>query len=166
MSQATINQPESRLNAHVTGENENRLINAGRYPPISNSSIAVSSPTQPPIRGSQSHQLVAANDRLEALLAAGRELRQEWADSEHWRQLAKRRGYRLPHWYLPMTPRGIEVVLRGLGLDRQFFREAFGLKTYKDLIRHNPRVPLWVFAGWCLELGNLPPSDKDTVFYD
>jgi hypothetical protein len=46
----------------------------------------------------------------------------------------------------------MEQVLRSLGLDRQFYREAFGLKTYQDLIDRNPDVPLWVFARWALEL--------------
>jgi hypothetical protein len=51
-----------------------------------------------------------------------------------------------------MTPKGMEQVLRGLGLDRQSYRKAFGLKTYQDLVDHNPNTPLWVFAGWCLEI--------------
>lgn len=156
MSQATINQPESRHNIHVIGENENRSINAGKYLPITNPSAAVSRPTQRPITGSDRHRLDTANGCLEELIAAGRGLRQPWSDAEYWRQLARERGYRLPHWYQPMTPKGMEKVLRGLGLDRQFYRDAFGLKTYQDLIDRNPDTPLCVFAGWCLELGICP----------
>ena len=129
----------------------NRLINVSKHPLISNPSTAFSRPTERPIRGPSRQRLEAANNTLHGLMEAGKHLRQVWADSEHWKQLARERGYRLPHWYLPMTPRGMEQVLRSLGLDRQFYRDSFGLKAYQDLIDRNPRTPLWVFAGWCLE---------------
>jgi hypothetical protein len=152
MSQAIRVQESICGNGSVISRAKNRLINASKYLPISNPSAAVSNPTQPPITGLDRHRLAAANENLEELIAAGRGLRQQWADAEHWRQLARERGYRLPHWYQTMTPKGMEQVLRGLGLDRQFYRDGFGLKTYQDLIDRNPDTPLWVFAGWCLEL--------------
>ena len=156
MSQAIKVQSIVHRNGGVINGAENRLINARKYPPITNPSAAVSRPTQRPITGLDGHQLDAANDCLEELILAGKGLRQQWADAEYWRQLARERGYRLPHWYLPMTPKGMEQVLRSLGLDRQFYRKAFGLKTYQDLIDRNRDVPLWVFAGWCLEFSMCP----------
>ena len=131
---------------------ENGLKTADTYLPIATGSSAVSAPTERPIRGSNGQVLEAANDTLRELRDKGKQLRQEWADAEHWRELARHRGYRLPHWYLPMTPKAMQQVLGSLGLDRQFFREAFGLKTYQQLIDLNPSAPLWAFAGWCLEL--------------
>ena len=130
--------------------------NVASHLPIPKQSAAPSAPTEQPIKGFHSQQMEAANNTLHELMEAGKHLRQVWADSEHWRQLARERGYRLPHWYLPMTPRGMEQVLRSLGLDRQFYRDSFGLKTYQDLIDRNPRTPLWVFAGWCLEYSQHP----------
>lgn len=131
---------------------EKATKNVTSHPPIPKLSAAPSAPTEQPIRGPSRQGLEAANNTLHELMEAGKHLRQVWADSEHWKQLAKGRGYRLPHWYLPMTPRGMEQVLRSLGLDRQFYRDSFGLKTYQDLIDRNPRAPLCVFAGWALEL--------------
>ena len=151
MSQAISVQESICRNGSVISGAESRLINARKYPPITNPSAAVSRPTQRPITGLDGHQLDAANENLEELIAAGKGLRQQWADAEYWRQLARDHSYRLPHWYQPMTSKGMEQVLRSLGLDRQFYRDAFGLKTYQDLIDRNPDVPLWVFTGWCLE---------------
>jgi hypothetical protein len=156
MSQAIRVQSIVHRNGSAISGAKNRLINASKHLPITNPSAAVSRPTQPPITGLNRHRLDAANERLDDLIAAGRGLRQQWADAEHWRQLARERGYRLPHRYQPMTPKGMEQVLRSLGLDRQFYRKAFGLKTYQDLIDRNRDVPLWVFAGWCLEFSMCP----------
>ena len=159
MSQAIRVQESICRNGSVISGAKNRPINASKYLPITNPSAAVSRPTQPPITGLDRHRLDAANDSLDDLIAAGKGLRQQWADAEHWRQLARERGYRLPHWYQPMTPKGMEQVLRNLELDRQLYRDAFGLKTYQDLIDRNPNTPLWVFAGWALEL----LGDKQTA---
>jgi len=30
-------------------------------------------------------------------ITAGNQLKQDWLDAEHWRALAKKRNYRLPH---------------------------------------------------------------------
>ena len=152
MSKAIVNNSVHQSQCTITVWDKNRLKKVIEYLPTYPLSPAVSAPVQRPITGLNRHRLDAANDCLEELIAAGKGLRQQWADAEHWRELARQRGYRLPHWYLPMAPKGMEQVLRSLGLDREFYREAFGLKTYQDLIDRNPNTPLWVFAGWCLEI--------------
>ena len=152
MSKAIVKNSVHLSQCTITMWDKNQLKKVVEYLPTYHLSPAVSRPVQRPITGLNRHRLDAANDSLEELIAAGKGLRQQWADAEHWRELARQRGYRLPHWYLPMTPKGMEQVLRSLGLDREFYREAFGLKTYQDLIDRNPNTPLWVFAGWCLEI--------------
>ena len=152
MAQKAIKNMVIQPTSSITVWDKNRLKKVVEYLPTYLLSPAVSRPVQRPITGLDAHRLDAANGSLEELIAAGRGLRQQWADAEHWRQLARDLSYRLPHWYQPMTPKGMEQVLRGLRLDRQFYRDAFGLKTYQDLIDRNPNTPLWVFAGWCLEL--------------
>ena len=92
---------------------------------------------------------VAARRRL---IAEGLKLKQDWLDAEHWRALAMKRQYRLPHWYIPLSPSKIEAVLHKLGLGIDFYRTAFGLACYKDFITRNPSTPLWAFAGLCLEM--------------
>ena len=118
---------------------------------IGKPSTAVSTPTEALISPDLAHSLAEARRAREALIGLGSGLKQDWLDADHWRALAAQRQYRLPHWYLPLSAGGIERVLRDLGLDRDFYREAFGLKTYQQYVDRNLSTPLWVFAGICLE---------------
>lgn len=114
-----------------------------------------SHPPQPGIRGSQAPISALTSKGVEArrkLIVDGLKLKQDWLDAEHWRALAKKWRYRLPHWYLPLSPAKMEAVLHDLGLGIDFYREAFGLVSYRDFITRNPSTPLWAFAGLCLEL--------------
>ena len=152
MSKARVKNSVHQSQCTITVWDKNRLKKVVEYLPTYLLSPAVSRPVQRPISAINAHPLEAANDGIKDLISAGKHLKQDWADCEYWRQLARDRSYRLPHWYQPMTTKGMEQVLRSLGLDREFYREAFGLKTYQDLIDRNPNTPLWVFAGWCLEI--------------
>ena len=118
---------------------------------IGKPSTTVSTPTEALNNPDLEHSLAEARQAREALIGLGRGLKQDWLDADHWRALAAQRQYRLPHRYLPLSAGGIERVLRDLGLDRDFYREAFGLKTYQQYVDRNPSTPLWVFAGICLE---------------
>ncbi len=114
-------------------------------------------PPQPGIRGSQAPISALTSKGVEArkkLIVDGLKLKQDWLDGEHWRALAKNRRYRLPHWYIPLSTSKMEAVLHELCLGIDFYREAFGLVSYRDFIDKNPSTPLWVFAGLCLELSD------------
>ena len=114
-----------------------------------------SQPPQRGIRGSQAPISALTSKGVEArrrLIDDGFKLKQDWLDAEHWRALAKKRHYRLPHWYIPLSTSKMEAVLNDLGLGIDFYREAFGLVSYRDFIDRNPSTPLWAFAGLCLEL--------------
>ncbi len=125
---------------------------------IGEPSTAVSTPTEALNNLDLEHSLAEARQAREALIGLGNSLKQDWLDADHWRALAAQRQYRLPHWYLPLSAGGIERVLRDLGLDRDFYREAFGLKTYQQYVDRNLSTPLWVFAGICLEASLLGVS--------
>ena len=110
---------------------------------------------EPGIRGSHSPISALTSKGVEArrkLILDAFKLKQDWLDAEHWRALAKNRRYRLPHWYIPLSPSKMESVLHDLGLGIDFYRTAFGLVNYRDFIDRNPSTPLWAFAGLCLEL--------------
>jgi hypothetical protein len=114
-----------------------------------------SQPPQRGIRGSQAPISALTSKGVEArrrLIDDGFKLKQDWLDGEHWRALAKNRRYRLPHWYIPLSPSKMESVLHDLGLGIDFYRTAFGFVSYRDFIDKNPSTPLWAFAGLCLEL--------------
>ncbi len=114
-----------------------------------------SHPPQPGFRGSQAPISALTSKGVEArtkLILDGFKLKQDWLDAENWRALAKKRRYKLPHWYIPLSTSKMEAVLHDLGLSIDFYREAFGLVSYRDFITRNPSTPLWAFAGLCLEL--------------
>jgi len=114
-----------------------------------------SHPPQPGIRGQKTPISALTSKGVEArrkLIDDGFKLKQDWLDGEYWRALAKNRRYRLPHWYIPLSTSKMETVIHDLGLGIDFYRTAFGLVNYSDLIARNPLMPLWVFAGLCLEL--------------
>lgn len=113
---------------------------------------AVSRPPEALNRPGSGDSLTKARQAKERLIEAGLGLRQDWLDADHWRALAAQRQYRLPHWYIPLSAGGIERVLRDLGLNSEFFRGVFGKdETYKRFVGCNPKMPLWAFAGMCLE---------------
>ena len=114
-----------------------------------------SHPPKPGIEGSQAPISALTSKGVEArrkLIVDGLKLKQDWLDGEHWRALAKKRHYRLPHWYIPLSTSKMEAVLHELGLGIEFYRTGFGLMSYRDFIDRNPSTPLWAFAGLCLEL--------------
>jgi len=150
MSKALQAAQQQRL-VVSSSKSVNNPCNSDHTHCIGEPSIAVSTPTEALNNPDSEHSLAKARRAREALIGLGSGLKQDWLDADHWRALAAQRQYRLPHWYFPLSAGGIESVLRDLGLDRDFYREAFGLKSYQQYVDRNPSTPLWVFAGICLE---------------
>ena len=142
MSKALQAAQQQRLVVNSSKSIKNPNNSGQAYLGIGEPSAAVSEPTEALIRPDLEHSLAEARQAREALIGLGRALKQDWLDADHWRALAAQRQYRLPHWYLPPSASGIERVLRDLGLDRDFYRETFGLKTYLKLEYRNPNMPL------------------------
>jgi len=81
--------------------------------------LSDSLPPQLGIRGPHSPISALTSKGVEArrrLIAEGFKLKQDWFDAEHWRALAKKTHYRLPHWYIPLSTSKMEAVLHELGL--------------------------------------------------
>ena len=142
MSKALQAAQQQRLVVNSSKGIKNPNNSGQAYLGIGEPSAAVSEPTEALISPDLEHSLVEARQAREALIGLGNGLKQDWFDADHWRALAAQRQYRLPHWYLPLSAGGIERVLRDLGVDRDFYREAFGLKTYLKLEYRNPNMPL------------------------
>ena len=142
MSKALQAAQQQRLLVNSSKSIKNPNNSGQAYLGIGKPSAAVSEPTEALISPDLEHSLAEARQAREALIVLGNGLKQDWLDADHWRALAAHRQYRLPHWYLPLSAGGIERVLRDLGLDRDFYREAFGLKTYLKLEYRNPNMPL------------------------
>jgi hypothetical protein len=137
---------------------ERQLMSVNQSTPIAEPTSTLFSDSHSPqtgFRGVHSPISALTSKGVEArrkLIAEGLKLKQDWLDAKHWRDLARKRHYRLPHWYIPLAPAKMEAVLHKLGLGVEFYREAFGLVRYKDFIDRNSFTPLWAFAGLCLEL--------------
>ena len=142
MSKALQAAQQQRLVVNSSKSIKNPNNSGQAYLGIGEPSAAVSGPTEVLISPDLEHSLVEARQAREALIVLGNGLKQDWLDADHWRALAAQRQYRLPHRYLPLSAGGIERVLRDLGVDRDFYREAFGLKTYLKLEYRNPNMPL------------------------
>ena len=142
MSKALQAAQQQRLVVSSAKSIKNPNNSGQAYLGIGEPSAAVSEPTEVLISPDLEHSLAEARQAREALIGLGSGLKQDWLDADHWRALAAQGQYRLPHWYLPLSAGGIERVLRDLGLDRDFYREAFGLKTYLKLEYRNPNMPL------------------------
>lgn len=75
-----------------------------------------------------------------------------FSDDDHWIELAKAYGQKLPKWYLPPEPRRMRSWLRKLGLKEKAYKEACGEGwELEDFALLNPDWPLRAFAGILLE---------------
>lgn len=152
MSKALQAPTHQRLVANCSKNRKNTNNSAQVGLGIDAAASAVSRPPEAlnrPVSGDSQAKARLAKERL---IKAADGLKQDWLDADIWRVLAAQRQYRLPHWYIPLSAGGIERVLRRLGLDSKFFKAVFGKhETYGKFLRRNPTMPLWAFAGMCLE---------------
>ena len=83
-----------------------------------------------------------------ASIAASQHYKRDWLDSEHWDNLAKSKGIRLPVWSKAPTPRFLKRWHETL--DKVPFQDVYGCSPTR-LIALNPHVPLRAFVGQMLE---------------
>ncbi|WP_059003064.1 hypothetical protein [Pseudomonas syringae] len=101
----------------------------------------------------QSQQAIAAAAAREAAQQYAREnLRLNFADAEHWRELAAAAGVRLPAWYVRSTGGRIRKFCTRLNLSQSVIDDATGCSSYKQLAALNPTWPLFAVVGLLLEL--------------
>jgi hypothetical protein len=89
--------------------------------------------------------------REAAVRHAEKNLKLDWDDIPHWKELASKHGVRLPIWYLPADVKQMRKIVRKLGKDRVWWSDEFGFSQYKDHLKANPSMPAFAFAGFCLE---------------
>ena len=149
------NTPQFHLSSITNAQDDLEPIEQRSWSDIDEDLSVNSCPAELPNEGSRydiSKHHAAAIQQKKLNIEKGKELKQDWLDAEHWRNLASRRGYVLPQSHIPLMSEGIEKVLHDLNLDQKFFRKCFGARlTYQEFVDLNPRAPLWAFAGWLLE---------------
>lgn len=101
----------------------------------------------------QNQQADAAAAAREAAQQYAREnLRLDFADATHWRELAAAAGVRLPAWYVRSTSGGIRKFCTRLNLSQSVIEDATGCSSYKQLAALNPTWPLFAVVGLLLEM--------------
>jgi hypothetical protein len=79
-------------------------------------------------------------------------LKIDWADSNHWRDLATKHGVRLPVWYIPNTEtKYLRRLFKHKDVDIKHYLEYCGCKSMKQLVDMNPEYPAFVEVGFALE---------------
>lgn len=83
---------------------------------------------------------------------ADENLRQDFADANHWRELASAHGLRLPPRYIPgSSTKHLKRALKKLGVEVATYCRACGVSSLGALATMNPDWPAWAQVGMILE---------------
>jgi vacuolar-type H+-ATPase subunit I/STV1 len=76
----------------------------------------------------------------------------EYADSEHWKKLARAKQFRMAQWWHPGSNlKYARRALKAIGKDSVFFREITGL-TLQQFAAANPTYTAFAIQGLILEM--------------
>ncbi|AZD19679.1 hypothetical protein C4K24_0345 [Pseudomonas chlororaphis subsp. aurantiaca] len=79
-------------------------------------------------------------------------LKLDFADKTHWRELAGARGIHLPAWYVTATGGRLGRYAERLGLTIHDVHAATGCRSFRALVQMNPTYPLFAHVGVLLEI--------------
>lgn len=90
--------------------------------------------------------------KAEKMEFAKANLQLNYSDSEHWKELSKKWGWRQPSYYQPNTAtKYAKRLMKHLGADMQEYLEFCGCKTLAQLVKLNPQETAQAFCGYILE---------------
>ena len=93
-----------------------------------------------------------SKDSREAKKLAAQNLKTEWADIQHWRELASQANIRLPIQYAPASElKHLRKALKRLSIDPAEWCNVQGYKTLKGFARDNPEANAVLEVGLLLE---------------
>jgi len=100
--------------------------------------------------------LEKAKAKREEKKKAGESLRQNYADENYHRSLAKEHGVRLPARYLPSSStKYLKRVMKKLGVSPEVWLSVEGYKSLSDFSKDNPMVSavehIGIFLEWYTE---------------
>lgn len=99
----------------------------------------------------QEHLRLAAIARIRKK-EEGKDLRQDWADENFFRESASKIGFRLANAYISSKEvKYARKLLRFIGKDVQWWLEATGYSKLNDFYECNPLTPCWVMQGIIIE---------------
>lgn len=77
-------------------------------------------------------------------------LRDDWLDEAHWRNLAGKYKVRLPNMYDLPSSALLTRILKKLNMKREQFNEHY--TSYSYFVKNNPDVSAFVLCGLLLEI--------------
>lgn len=95
---------------------------------------------------------LASAARAKAQDYARENLRLDFADASHWRELAAAAGFSLPAWYVTATGGKVQGFAERLGLTIHDVYAATGCRSFRSFVEMNPTWPLFAHVGVLLEL--------------
>lgn len=96
--------------------------------------------------------LEAGRIARQAKIEAAKDLKTEYADENHWRELAKKYGTRMPVWYLPASEsKYLKRVCKTLNVDIDSYIVTTGCRTVKEWCSLNPKWTIMAYVGLFLE---------------
>ncbi|WP_246881599.1 hypothetical protein [Pseudomonas chlororaphis] len=94
----------------------------------------------------------AAATRQAAQDFARQNLRLDFADKAHWRELAGAWGFHLPAWYVTATGGRLGRYAERLGLTIHDVHAGTGCRSFRAFVQMNPTWPLFAHVGVLLEI--------------
>lgn len=94
----------------------------------------------------------AAATRKAAQDFARQNLKLDFADKQHWRELAGARGFHLPAWYVTATGGRVGRYAERLSLSIHQVHAATGCRSFRAFVQGNPTWPLFAHVGVLLEI--------------
>ena len=88
----------------------------------------------------------------------------DFADHQHWHDLARKHGVRLPAYSTMTSTASMKKYIKRCGLTVPQYLEWTGYKRLNDWTRLNPDWPLTAFVGLLLEWRDA--KDRDGVPYE
>lgn len=81
-------------------------------------------------------------------------LKLDWGDESHWRELASTYSYRLPNRYDKASAKYVNRFLKHFNLDKEWYSDVTGFSNGNKEASANPTMPAFAQVGFLLEQYN------------
>lgn len=78
-------------------------------------------------------------------------LKLDWADDNHWRELSSKYNYRLPKIHEKAASKFVNRFLKHFGLSKDFYTDVTGFPNGNKEAEKNPNLPAFAQIGFLLE---------------
>ena len=93
----------------------------------------------------------AAKMAVQQQQLAGRDLKQDWADEDYWKELFKTYNIVKPRSYLLPTKHLMRKYLRKVEVSEKEYKMITAFDDLSEFQKLNPRCPLWAWLGTLME---------------